>query len=97
MAVVTKAEAFLVNLEVEQTRTDAVQAFLAQETVFVEVTADDGAVGLGYSYTIGSGGTAVLALLRDHLLPRLVGQDSRLIVYGKAQEPVHRIGPRQWT
>jgi L-alanine-DL-glutamate epimerase-like enolase superfamily enzyme len=79
VAVVTKAEAFLVNLEVEQTRTDAVQAFLAQETVFVEVTADDGAVGLGYSYTIGSGGTAVLALLRDHLLPRLVGQDSRLL------------------
>jgi L-alanine-DL-glutamate epimerase-like enolase superfamily enzyme len=79
VAVVTKAEAFLLNLEVEQTRTDAVQAFLAQETVFVEVTADDGAVGLGYSYTIGSGGTAVLALLRDHLLPRLVGQDSRLI------------------
>jgi L-alanine-DL-glutamate epimerase-like enolase superfamily enzyme len=79
VAAVNKAEAFLVNLEVEQTRTDAVQAFLAQETVFVEVTADDGAVGLGYSYTIGTGGTAVLALLRDHLLPRLVGQDSRLI------------------
>ena len=79
MTVVTKAEAFLVDLEVEQTRTDAVQAFLSQETIFVEVTADDGAVGLGYSYTIGTGGSSVLALLRDHLLPRLVGQDSRRV------------------
>jgi L-alanine-DL-glutamate epimerase-like enolase superfamily enzyme len=79
VAVVSKAEAFIVNLAVEQVRTDAVQAFISQETVFVQVTADDGAVGLGYSYTIGTGGTAVLALLRDHLLPRLVGQDSRLI------------------
>ncbi|MEV0070397.1 mandelate racemase/muconate lactonizing enzyme family protein [Amycolatopsis sp. NPDC050768] len=79
MAVVVKAEAFLLDLEVEQERTDAVQAFLKQETVFVELaTADDG-TGLGYSYTIGTGGTAVLALLRDHLLPRLIGQDSRRI------------------
>jgi L-alanine-DL-glutamate epimerase-like enolase superfamily enzyme len=43
------------------------------------VRTDDGATGLGYSYTIGTGGSAVLALLRDHLLPRLVGQDARLI------------------
>jgi L-alanine-DL-glutamate epimerase-like enolase superfamily enzyme len=79
VAVIVKAEAFLVDLEVEQTRVDAVQAFLSQETLFVEVSTDDGAVGLGYSYTIGTGGSAVLALLRDHLLPRLVGKDSRLI------------------
>jgi len=68
---VRRAEAFLIDLKVEQQRTDAVQSFLSQETVFVEITADDGAVGLGYSYTIGTGGTAVLALLRDHLLPGL--------------------------
>ncbi|MEV4312111.1 mandelate racemase/muconate lactonizing enzyme family protein [Actinocrispum sp. NPDC049592] len=79
MVKVSKAEAFVVNLAVEQVRTDAVQAFLSQETVFVEVTTDDGATGLGYSYTIGTGGSAVLALLRDHLLPRLVGQDARRI------------------
>jgi L-alanine-DL-glutamate epimerase-like enolase superfamily enzyme len=79
VSLVSKAEAFIVNLAVEQVRTDAVQAFLKQETVFVEVTTDDDATGLGYSYTIGTGGTAVLALLQDHLLPRLIGQDSRLI------------------
>jgi L-alanine-DL-glutamate epimerase-like enolase superfamily enzyme len=79
VAVIVKAEAFLVNVDVEQVRVDAVQAFLSQETLFVEVGTEDGGVGLGYSYTIGTGGSAVLALLKDHLLPRLIGQDARLI------------------
>lgn len=69
MTVVTRAEVFLVDVEVEQTRTDAVQAFTSQGTVFVELTTDDGNTGLGYSYTIGTGGSSVVALLRDHLLP----------------------------
>jgi L-alanine-DL-glutamate epimerase-like enolase superfamily enzyme len=76
MARVTEASAFLVDVPVETVRTDAVQAFLKQETIFVEVETEDGTTGLGYSYTIGTGGTAVLALLRDYLLPRLVGRDA---------------------
>jgi L-alanine-DL-glutamate epimerase-like enolase superfamily enzyme len=76
---ITSAKAFLVDVPVETTRTDAVQAFLKQETLFVELVTDDGASGLGYSYTIGTGGTAVLALLRDYLLPRLVGQDATMV------------------
>ncbi|MEU4287454.1 mandelate racemase/muconate lactonizing enzyme family protein [Kribbella sp. NPDC026596] len=71
------AEAYLVDLEVETVRTDAVQSFLKQETIFVSLETADGLTGLGYSYTIGTGGTAVLALLRDHLLPRLAGADAR--------------------
>jgi len=79
VAVVRAAQAFLVDVAVERVRRDAVQAFHSQETIFVELTADDGLSGLGYSYTIGTGGSSVLALLRDHLLPRLVGMDSRRI------------------
>ena len=79
MAVVRAAEAFLVDLAVERVRQDAVQTFLGQETIFVELTTDDGLTGLGYSYTIGTGGSSVLALLRDHLLPRLLGADSRQV------------------
>jgi L-alanine-DL-glutamate epimerase-like enolase superfamily enzyme len=74
---IIRAEACLVDLEVETVRTDAVQSFLKQETVFVSLETADGLTGIGYSYTIGTGGTAVLALLRDHLLPRLVGADAR--------------------
>ena len=74
---ISHAEAYVVDLAVETLRTDAVQMFEKQETVFVEIRTDDGGTGTGYSYTIGTGGTAVLALLRDYLLPRLVGADPR--------------------
>ena len=75
MPAITSAQAYLVDLPVEAVRTDAVQTFLKQETIFVEIRTDDGGVGRGYSYTIGTGGTAVLALLRDYLLPQLPGRD----------------------
>ena len=57
MSKITKAEAYLVDIPVETVRTDAVQAFLKQETIFVEVRTADGGHGTGYSYTIGTGGT----------------------------------------
>lgn len=79
MSTITGVRAYLVDLPVEAVRTDAVQSFLKQETVFVEITTDDGLTGRGYSYTIGTGGTAILALLRDYLLPRLAGLDARRV------------------
>jgi L-alanine-DL-glutamate epimerase-like enolase superfamily enzyme len=79
LSTIIRAEAYLVDLPVEAHRTDAVQSFLKQETIFVEITTADGAEGTGYSYTIGTGGTSVLALLRDYLLPRLPGQDARRV------------------
>ncbi|HZC70140.1 MAG TPA: mandelate racemase/muconate lactonizing enzyme family protein [Jatrophihabitans sp.] len=79
MPIITSAEAYLVDLPVEAVRSDAVQSFVKQETVFVEIRTDDGILGRGYSYTIGTGGTAVLAMLRDYLIPRLVGADARRV------------------
>jgi len=75
-SIITAARAFLVDVAVETERTDAVQSFVKQETIFVEVTTSDGLHGLGYSYTIGTGGRAVLSMLRDHLVPLLVGEDA---------------------
>src|SRR5512137_2218319 len=60
---------------VEVVRTDAIQAFVTQETPIVRLRCDDGAEGAGYTYTIGTGGSSVVALLRDHLAPRLIGRD----------------------
>jgi L-alanine-DL-glutamate epimerase-like enolase superfamily enzyme len=77
LSTITFAQTYLVDLPVEAVRTDAVQAFLKQETVFVEITTNDGLTGRGYSYTIGTGGTAVLAMLSDYLLPKLLGRDAR--------------------
>jgi L-alanine-DL-glutamate epimerase-like enolase superfamily enzyme len=77
--VITHAEAYLIDLAVETVRTDALQTFVKQETVFVEIRTDDGGQGTGYSYTIGTGGSAVLALLTDCLLPLLPGRDPRRV------------------
>lgn len=75
---ITAAHAYLVDIEVETVRTDAVQSFLKQETIFVELTTDDGLTGTGYTYTIGTGGLAVLAMARA-FLPRLIGRDARAV------------------
>ena len=73
---ITRAEAYLCDLAVERPRTDAIQAFIKQETIFVEIETDDGFQGTGYSYTIGTGGRAVLQLLRIDFLHRLIGEDA---------------------
>lgn len=67
----------MVFLEPEVLRTDALQTFVRQETILVSLTTDDGLTGTGYAYTIGTGGSSVLALLRDHLAGLLLGADAR--------------------
>lgn len=73
---ITTAEAYLVDLKPDVVRFDAIQSFVKQETIFVELQTDDGCSGTGYAYTIGTGGRAVLQLLREDLLHRLVGADA---------------------
>ncbi|WP_382310092.1 mandelate racemase/muconate lactonizing enzyme family protein [Herbiconiux sp. UC225_62] len=73
---IVSAEAWLCDLPVETVRTDAMQSFLKQETIFVRIRTASGIEGVGYSYTIGTGGPAVLSLLRTSLLDALVGLDA---------------------
>ena len=75
MSRITSVEIFRVDLPPPVPRSDAIQSFVTQETPTVRLTMDDGAQGTGYSYTIGTGGSSVTALLRDHLAPRLIGRD----------------------
>ncbi len=76
MSRIERIELLQADLPAKVARRDAIQAFDKQETPIVRITCADGAVGTGYSYTIGTGGSSVLALLRDHLAPRLIGRDS---------------------
>ena len=76
---IAQVELLLVDLPPPVPRSDAIQSFVTQETPFVRITCDDGSRGTGYSYTIGTGGSSVLALLRDHLAPMLIGRDPALI------------------
>ena len=79
MAKITHVEVLLVDLVPKVKRTDAIQSFVSQETPMVKITDSDGVVGIGYSYTIGTGGSSVLALLNDHLCPRLIGLEAEEI------------------
>ncbi|MCA0271337.1 MAG: mandelate racemase/muconate lactonizing enzyme family protein [Proteobacteria bacterium] len=79
MARITHVEVLMVTLKPLVKRTDAIQSFVAQETPMVRITDADGAVGTGYSYTIGTGGPAVVSLLRETLVPRLLGRDAEEI------------------
>jgi L-alanine-DL-glutamate epimerase-like enolase superfamily enzyme len=47
------------------------------ELVTVEVETDEGVTGAGFTYTVGHGGSAVLALVEDEIAPALVGRDQR--------------------
>jgi len=76
MAKITRVELLQANLPPPVPRSDAIQSFVTQETPFVRLQCDDGSAGSGYSYTIGTGGSSVFALLRDHLAPRLLGRDA---------------------
>src|SRR6478752_2435513 len=75
MATILSVEILQVDLAPKVVRTDAIQSFVTQETPIVRIRCDDGATGVGYSYTIGTGGSSVVALLRDHLAPKLIGRD----------------------
>jgi len=79
MARIVRAELCMVDLAPKVRRTDAIQSFVRQETPILRLTDAEGAVGTGYSYTIGTGGPAVVSLLRETLLPRLIGREAEEI------------------
>jgi L-alanine-DL-glutamate epimerase-like enolase superfamily enzyme len=76
MSKIVAAEIHLVDLQPTVPRSDAIQAFESQETPIVVLKDSDGREGVGYTYTIGTGGSSIVALLKDHLLPKLLGRDS---------------------
>jgi L-alanine-DL-glutamate epimerase-like enolase superfamily enzyme len=79
MAKIVRLEIRQIDLVPPVVRTDAIQSFVKQETPMVRIWDADGAVGTGYAYTIGTGGTSVVALLRDHLAPFVLGKDASRI------------------
>lgn len=79
MPKISRVEILQVDLPPKVPRSDAIQSFVTQETPIVRIACDDGSQGVGYTYTIGTGGSSVVALLRDHLAPRLIGRDPDLV------------------
>src|SRR6202046_5124503 len=79
MAVIERVEIRMVDLVPKTKRVDAIQSFVSQETPIVRITDPDGAVGVGYSYTIGTGGPSIVELLARSLAPALIGRDARMV------------------
>ncbi|MCP5087819.1 MAG: mandelate racemase/muconate lactonizing enzyme family protein [Rhodobacteraceae bacterium] len=75
MTHIARVELQMIDLVPKTKRVDAIQSFVSQETPFVTIFDSDGASGTGYSYTIGTGGPSVMALLEKTLAPALIGRD----------------------
>jgi L-alanine-DL-glutamate epimerase-like enolase superfamily enzyme len=73
--IITRITLRQVNLPPKVVRTDAIQSFVTQETILLTLHTSDGLQSTGYAYTIGTGGSSVIALLKDHLAPRLIGRE----------------------
>lgn len=78
---IVKAEARLVRVPVSPPRGDAIQKFDALELPMVWLTDGAERTGVGFGYTIGAGGSAMLELIRAELLDQLLGQDARRISF----------------
>src|SRR4051794_18207416 len=79
MAKIVRVEAVMVDLKPKVKRVDAIQSFVSQETPILRITDADGAVGTGYSYTIGTGGPSVLKLIERSLGPALLGREAGMV------------------
>ncbi|HMQ57334.1 MAG TPA: mandelate racemase/muconate lactonizing enzyme family protein [Rhizobiaceae bacterium] len=76
MAKITRVEALMVDLVPKVKRTDAIQSFVSQETPILRIFDADGAVGTGYTYTIGTGGPSVMKLIEHTLGPALIAREA---------------------
>jgi L-alanine-DL-glutamate epimerase-like enolase superfamily enzyme len=81
VAKIINIELMMVDLKPKNTRSDAIQSFLSQETPLLKIIDSDGCIGVGYTYTIGTGGSSIIKLLSDHLLPQLLNEEANNIEY----------------
>jgi L-alanine-DL-glutamate epimerase-like enolase superfamily enzyme len=96
MAKIVSVEVLQVDLAPKVKRSDAIQSFQCQETPMVRVTDSEGVTGTGYSYTIGTGGSSVIKLLDDHLVPLLLHREAdeieRILARPFLLRPLHDRG-----
>lgn len=75
MARITDVRSALRRLPPAVPWADATADVTRLEFVLVEVGTDDGITGSGLTYTVGSGGSAIHALIEGELGPALIGQE----------------------
>ncbi len=76
MPQITEMGTGLYGVPNEESLDDATQSFDELELVVVEVECDDGTEGVGFTYTIGEGGSSILEFVRSTLEPLVVGESA---------------------
>lgn len=73
---ITDIETRLVRVPPTTKISDAIQSIDKWEWIITTIRTETGHVGTGWSYTLGIGGTAIRAIIRDYLTPLLLGRDA---------------------
>lgn len=80
MSTITRIESALYRIPLAELLADSTHNTISHfELVTTAVHDADGQQGVGYTCTVDSGGSAIEALVRDDLAPRLLGQDAARI------------------
>jgi L-alanine-DL-glutamate epimerase-like enolase superfamily enzyme len=93
---IEKVEIELYRIPLSKPGVDAIHG--VQENfslIVVKITTDDGAEGMGYTYCVGeAGGTSIHSLIRDDIVPILIGHDPRRIeaIWSKMWWALHYVG-----
>ncbi len=74
---ITRAKSTLHRVRPATQWEDSTHRVTGLEFIVTEIETDDGTTGTGMSYTVGVGGSAILALITDYCLPVVLGQDPR--------------------
>ncbi len=78
----------LFSIALEETLSDSTHGDIPSfELITVRIRDSDGAEGLGYTYTVGRSGAAILSLIDKELAPLLIGEDA---------DRIERLWKRLW-
>ena len=85
---------YRVDFPLDAPMADALHYIPSRAALLVEITGDDGTVGVGESAIYGGSGSVTEALIHDVLAPRIVGEDVRQPerLWDRMMWPSHQLG-----
>lgn len=93
---IRKVETELYHVPLAKPMVDAIHGRQSDfSLIVVKITTDDGATGMGYTYSVGQvGGTSIATLIKDNLASLLVGEDPQRIehLWQKMWWALHYVG-----
>ncbi len=91
---IAKVTTYRVDYPLERPMADALHYIPSRAALLVEMTTDDGTVGIGESAIYGGSGSVTEALIHDVLAPRILGEDVRAPerLWDQMMWPSHQLG-----